>query len=338
LPTPSDGDETLPELGFDPEAVLERDSRILLDPSFLATLHRELADEMKPEDAALTLVQMGFLHGLQDAIRVLSEPARSSGTSVFAPPLQMPCRPVLGETEASALRIAGGWPERREAEAHLSALGPADSVRCHLSAGYTSGWLTGTFDADLLAVETSCSAAGAHECAFLAREASRWRADDDDEGVRRQLAQLPFGHFRALVRERVARGNARRGDPELGGVDRRAAAVHVWGPVMVIPWSGPETTLQTFELLARDVGAAEVSVIVLDLHGAMIDEAYGALTLEKLVETSDSWGTEVLLVDPSPLCEAVLADLDPKPLLTMKDLEPAVALAFQIARSQRRAV
>jgi hypothetical protein len=32
----------------------------------------------------------------------------------------------------------------------------------------------------------------------------------------------------------------------------------------------------------------------------------------------------------------VLADLDPAPLLTLKDLESTITLAFQIARSQRR--
>jgi len=333
---PSDGETTVPVLGFDPHAVLERDSRIMLDPTFLATLHRELSDELAPAEAALTLVQMGFLHGLQDATRVVTgDPDRPA--AVVAPPLRIACRPRAETGDASALCIEGVWPERREAEARLSALGAADAPACHLSAGYASGWLSGTFDADFFVVETSCSAAGDSACSFLARELPVWRAEAE-ESLRRTLDALPYGPFRALVRERLARRAGRRGASGPGGVDRQAAAVHVWGPVMVIPWSGPDVTLQTLELLAHDAGAAEVSVIVVDLHGAAIDEAYGALALEKLVETSDSWGTEVLLVDPSPLSEAVLADLDPKPLLTLKDLEPAVTLAFQIARSQRRAV
>ena len=57
------------------------------------------------------------------------------------------------------------------------------------------------------------------------------------------------------------------------GMDRDAAAVHIWGPVMVLPYAGPNETLSALELLARDPTASGVSVIVADLGGAIIDEA-----------------------------------------------------------------
>jgi hypothetical protein len=79
-------------------------------------------------------------------------------------------------------------------------------------------------------------------------------------------------------------------------------------------------------------------VIVVDLAGAIIDEAFGALALEQLVQTAEGWGAEVIFVDPSPLSAPALADLEHPPLLVEKGLEEAVALAFQIARSQRRSV
>ena len=334
------GDAATQKLGFDPETVLQRDSRVLLDPSFLGTLHEELVRELAPGDVASTLLQMGFLHGLQDVTRLLalSPDGRSPDPLVFVPPLRMPCRTRADRAASAALHIDGAWPDRSEAEACLSVSGAGGGVSCHLSAGYTSGWLSGAFDVDLLAVETHCSAAGARDCRFEAREASAWRSCEDAD-VRRSLAALPFGSFRALVRERLARATRpARGAHTPGGVDRGASAVHVWGPVMVMPYAGPDAALETLELLGRDAGAAQVSVIVLDLHGAMIDEAYGAVALEQLVETAESWGTEVLFADPSPLSEAVLADLDPPPLLMLKDLPSAVALAFQISRSQRRVV
>jgi hypothetical protein len=236
-----------------------------------------------------------------------------------------------------ALRIEGRWPEAREAEARLTSLGTSKRPICHLSTGYTSGWLTGTFGVDLVAVETTCRAGGADACRFEAREASACR-DIADPELQRALAALPFEAFRALVRERVARTAhaARTPAPEGAGVDRDVAAVHIWGPVMVIPWTGADATYHTLEVLARDSGAAEVSVIILDLQGAILDESHDAVALEQLIQTSDAWGTEVLFVDPSPLSEAVLADLDPAPLLTLKDLESTITLAFQIARSQRR--
>ncbi len=41
---PSDGVEDAPLHDLDPEAILHRDSRVLLDPQFLAAMHRELLE------------------------------------------------------------------------------------------------------------------------------------------------------------------------------------------------------------------------------------------------------------------------------------------------------
>jgi V4R domain len=329
------------EIGFDAESVLARDSRVVLDPSFLAALHGELARELDPEQTAMTLLQMGFLHGLQDVTRALALTAEARPYENMASltlPLRMPCR---SHERPGAIWVEGNWPDHQEANAHVSALGrgPAEGV-CYLSAGYTSGWLSGAFDADLVAVETSCSASGEHECQFVAREAADWSSRGDPRAAR-SLAALPFAALRAVVRERCARDPERALPSEVtsaSAMDRDAAAVHIWGPVMVLPYAGPNETLEALELLARDPTAASVSVIVLDLGGAIVDEAFGALALEQLVQTAEGWGAEVIFVDPSPLSDRVLADLDHPPLLVEKGLEAAVALAFQIARSQKRSL
>ena len=328
------------EIGFDAEAVLARDSRIVLDPNFLAALHGELSRELDPEQSATTLLQMGFLHGLQDVTRALAATidARSDGHGAsLALPLRMPCR---SHERPGAIWVEGTWPDQHEACAHLSALGRGAGSVCYLSAGYTSGWLSGAFDADLIAVETSCSANGEHDCRFVAREAAEWSSRRDPRAAR-GLAALPFAALRALVRERCARDPERALPTETASaaaMDRDAAAVHIWGPVMVLPYAGPNETLEALELLARDPTASAVSVIVLDLGGAIVDEAFGALALEQLVQTAEGWGAEVIFVDPSPLSDRVIADLDHPPLLVEKGLEAAVALAFQIARSQKRSL
>lgn len=341
------------EIGFDAEAVLARDSRVVLDPNFLAALHGELARELGPEQTAATLLQMGFLHGLQDVTRALAATADARpdarGVSLVLP-LRMPCRSREIADAPGAICVEGAWPDRHEASAFLSALGSrpescaqrAEGERsvCYLSAGYTSGWLSGAFDADLVAVETSCCATGHHVCEFVAREAAAWTSHGDPRAAR-SLAALPFPALRALVRSRFAhdRGNPQTAEIAVpGGMDRDAAAVHIWGPVMVLPYAGPNETLSALELISRDPAAAAVSVIVLDLAGAIIDEAFGALALEQLVQTAEGWGAEVIFVDPSPLSEPALADFDHPPLLVEKGLQAAVALAFQIARSQRRSV
>jgi len=348
MATPPRGDSTsaIEKVGFDPVAVLERDSRILLNPSFLTTLHAEMERELGEEQGRVTLFQMGFLHGLQDATRALGKGGSSGRTDrerATTPPLHMDLRAQTSSGSAEGIELRGGWPERHEAGAHLSALGPSHSAVCHMSAGYTSGWLSGTFDANVIAIETACSANGGDACQFLAREAEDWSHGADDQALE-FLDALPFDAFRAAVEEREARERALRAvdwneeGPQPSGFDRDAAVIHVWGPVMVLPYSGPEDTLRALELTGSDPQVREVSVIVLDLAGAIIDEAFGAMALEQIVRTAEAWGTELIIAEPSSLAERVIADLEQPPLLVLKDLEQAIATAFQIAQSQRRLV
>jgi hypothetical protein len=315
---------------FDPAAVLERDPRVLLDPHFLGPLHDELWSTLAPEDAALALRQIGVLHGLQDAASALVRMG-AARPDAFALPLAIRVR---RPSPASGLDLEGSWPEAREASARLEFGLGAHGPACHLSAGYTSGWLTGLFDVDLLAVETECAAEGHGACRFVVRESSVWRRDAPEL---RWLHELPLAAYRSLVRERARRlSQAAAPAPEgFGAIERGSACVHLWGPVMVMPFGGPEEALRALDLLQRDPGARDVSVLVVDLRDAVIDEAFGALALEQIVGSASAWGAEVVLADPSPVSRRAIDALDHPPLLVAKSLEEAVASAFQIARAQR---
>ena len=118
-------------------------------------------------------------------------------------------------------------------------------------------------------------------------------------------------------------------------VDRDACAIHVWGPVMVIPYAGPEEALSALELIGRDPAAGEVSVVVIDLEEAILDDAHGALALEHIVHSIEAWGAEAIFTEPSPLSSQVILDLENSPLLVVKDLDEAISTAFQVAESQR---
>ncbi len=315
---------------FDPAAVLERDPRVLLDPHFLGPLHDELWGSLDPEDAALTLRQIGVLHGLQDAASALDR-LGTARADAFVLPLAIrvrrPARP------SASLDLEGCWPEAREASARLEFGLGAHGPACHLSAGYTSGWLSGLLDAEILAVEIECAAEGRGACRFVARESSVWRRDAPEL---RWLHELPLAAYRSLVRERARRLQSANSEPALvGAIERGSACVHLWGPVMVMPFGGPDEALRALELLERDPGAREVSVLVVDLRDAVIDEAFGALALEQIVGSASAWGAEVVLADPSPLSRRAIDALDHPPLLVAKSLEEAVASAFQIAYAQR---
>ena len=339
MPPPSDGESNgLAALDFDAQALLDRESRVLLDPAFLASLHAEMEGELGEEAAARMLLQMGFLHGLQDASRALS---REATAGALHPPLRIDCRVRRGEGPPGAIELEGCWPVGQEASGRVSALGPSTAAICALSAGYTSGWLSGTLGADLLAVESECSATGAPACRFVVREASVWRGRSDAAIV--SLADaLPFDAARELVRQRDAQEqSAQRQEREATSrsadrIERNAAVVHIWGPVMVIPYSGPDEALAALELIGRDPSAEHVSVVVVDLEGAIVDEAFGALALEQIVQTIEGWGAEAIFVEPSPLSKRTLASLDHLPLLVVKGLEQAIASALQVAQSQRQ--
>jgi hypothetical protein len=144
------------------------------------------------------------------------------------------------------------------------------------------------------------------------------------------LERLPFDAFRALV---ASLEPATAPDPHEDGP--RDGAVHIWGPVMVIPFGGADEALLALELIGRDPGAAEVSVVVIDLTGVVLDEAFGAAALEQVLERVDSWGIEALFAGISSLSEHVVQDLHRAPLMVEKDLDAAIAAAFQVARAQR---
>ena len=322
-------------LGFDPDALWVRDAGLLFDPHFLGALHAELEDELGPEEARTTLLQIGFLQGLREAQRVLdgssgARPAQALAGRCAPVPIQL--RVARGVEARGGIALEGIWPERSEASARLASLGVASTSACAVSAGFTSGWLSGMLDEDVLAVETSCAATGAAACCFAARDAESWRIGAEP-GARAGLDVLPFAALRELVRERTAGPEPAEERP---GLETSAGVVHIWGPVMVVPWGGADEALAAIELVGRDPGAREVSVIVVDLTGASVDEGFAAVALERIVETVEDRGSELLIAGASPEAEQVLADLERPPLASHKDLDHAVAAAFQIAEAQRR--
>jgi hypothetical protein len=319
---------------FDPEALLVREPRVLLDPRFLGALHAELEDELGSPAAATTLLQIGFLHGLRDALRAVVQLVKTDERAALAAlpcPLPTRLRALPAAGPPGAIELHGSWPARREASARLESLGRCQHTACAVSAGYTSGWLSGLFDADIAVLETSCAASGAEACRFIAREAEAWRETPDPEAAQ-LLAALPFDALREAIRAEAPPSESK------GGFDSLAAVIHIWGPVMVIPFCGPEEALQALDLIGRDASARQVSVVVVDMTGAILDEAFGAMALEQLIEGAQALGAEVLLAGVGELAHPVVEGLSSPPLLVVKDLNAAIATGFQVAAAQRKLV
>ncbi|HME73447.1 MAG TPA: V4R domain-containing protein [Myxococcota bacterium] len=321
----------------DPHDELAREPRLLCDSRLLGALHAEFGERLGPGGAAATLLQLGYLHGLRDGLRLLRcgflDAARAAAEAFPTSPrlaIRLDARPT-GSTRG-AIELTGSWPEHHEAQARSALLGGSGEVSCFLSAGYTSGWLSGLHETELVAIESACASRGDPHCAFVAREPLAWLSAGAAH-ARASVCALPFMELRRCVERELARVPAPQ---DLSAFDPDSPAVHVWGPVMVLPFSGSEECLRAIDLIGRDPAAGDVSVVVLDLSGAVIDEGFGAVALENVLEAIEAWGAEPILAGVSPLSERVVGELQGSHLVVRKDLPLAIASAFQIAHAQRR--
>lgn len=319
----------LPHAALD-DALL-RDARFLSDARLLAALHGELRRRLGADGAAAVLLQSGFVHGMRDAQRAsFDHGPRGAASGVGLAPSLLAFQ-LRSAPDALGAVLCGSWPQRTEAEAVMIACGSGDAACCLASMGYTSGWLSALADSDILAFERRCAAGGHAACDFEARDASSWRATGDAAAIAR-LDTIPF----AALRE-IAERSRSEAPASTDAFDADSPAVHVWGPVMVVPYAGEETAYAV-ECVARDPGASGVSVVVIDLAGVIVDDGFGAVALERVVDVIRCWGAEAVITGLSPLSERVVAGLAGDPIIATKDLRTTIAMAFQIAESQRRAL
>lgn len=331
---------TLQELGFGPDAALMHEPKLFVDRRFLAALLEQFGQELGDEAAAGALFQIGLLHGLRDAFRVVGTSPESVAPTESLhggmTPIAIRLNAHRAGQDSQGCEVSGRWPECFEADARLSRLGPAHTPQCHLSAGYTSGWLSGTLDADLLALEESCLAARDRECRFVAREVSAWLEVDDTRA--RSLAEaVDFGLFRDAAARTLSLSAVRQEEvrEEVREIDREAPVVHVWGPVLVLPFTCAEEVLETLQVLAQDPSVGTIRAAVVDLRDTVLDEVHDAVALDQVLQTIESWGAEALLTGISPFSEEIVQDLEATHMVMRKDLDEAIAAAFQIADAQR---
>lgn len=320
----------------DPEAVLVREPGLIVDPRFLGPLREELTSELGAAGALTAMMQIGCMHGLRDADSVV--------TATFSAPAGVACAPgtsalplrLKGDADTDPtgnMRVSGTWPEASEAQSWLATLPASEQPVCAVSAGYTSGWLSGLFERDIVTIETECKASGAPQCRFVAFDRVACLASGDPIRIARAEV-LPIDALRYALSV-PAPGNFL---PEVPEGNEQEAVIHIWGPVMVIPFGGLDEALQAVALLRTDASASHVSVIVMDVTGAIIDEGFGAAQLEQIIDCAAASGAETVLAGVSPLSEDAVAGLEHPPVLICKDLHAGIAAGFQVADSQQRVV
>ena len=247
-----------------PDDRARRDPRVLLDPRFLAALHDELrrarsATPTRPRRAA---PDRRAARAPGRRARASRRTRRRSAPTLAAPlamPLRMPCRSQQrGAPGASCDRGTG--PSAHEAAARARArrwartAPPAISER-RLHVGLALRALRRRLRRGR---DECCGATGRGACRFVARE-SRGLATRGDPALRCALASCRWRPAAASCASARAAARARPAvePPGLRRDRARRRRVHVWGPVMVMPYGGPEEALARSSWSRATRGAGE---------------------------------------------------------------------------------
>src|SRR5262249_10201539 len=177
--------------------------------------------------------------------------------------------------------------------------------------------------------ERACISASAPLCEFEARPVDHWTRDGDAWAAA-VLKYLDFEAMREAAQKRIASdGETPEGDM-MGAFDPLSPAVHVWGPVMVLPYSGAGDSIAALETIAADLGSEAIRVVVLDVTGARVD-AVEALGIVRTLDDIARRGLESIVVGvPDDAVARWLGERTTLPLRA-RDISEAIRLAFQLA-------
>jgi hypothetical protein len=303
------------------------------DPAALDELRRNAFETIGLPWAIGVLYGVGMGQGLRDGLRVTQAFGGVLGAQPEFPgaPIPMLFTPRGGRRDT---RLAGSLRNSLEARLHLSSYPAPQDPICFVSAGYSAGWYSALLGEFYLVRETACLARGMQDCCFQARPAREWTGSGGD-WARELLPYLDYEQLVQSARESLAlEGSAGEGGM-LGSFDPLSPAAHVWGPVLVLPYSGADDSLEAVDVIRSDVGPDQIRAVVIDVTGARID-ALEATGLMHMIEALEAQGIESVIAGlRSPDClrlpDAQRALRVP---LVAPDLTAAIALAFQLAEPE----
>ncbi len=307
------------------------------DPTALDQLRRSTFETVGVPAGLKILYGIGLLQGLVDG-HSLSR-GISGPDTVLRQPLSAPIRMIFA-VEGGDLkgRFSGTLNDSTEAMLHVRSGAATDEPACGVSAGYAAGWYSGLLDATLLVREIECASRGAPACRFEARPLQDWI----ESGSTWSEELVPYVDF-AELRERALElldeeEPLEREGSIMGSFDPMSPAAHVWGPVMVLPYSGFQDSEAAIAAILADLGPEQIEVAVIDVTGAQID-ALEALGLLQLLNELESRSIETILVGLSDEAKSAVLGQSYGVRLPLRcpGLAEAIALAFQVCHDGRAA-
>jgi hypothetical protein len=301
------------------------------DPAELARLRRNAFESVGRPYASGILYGIGLAQGLLDGLRIARRFANALGGAPRHAGAGLPLLFQAGRLRADR-GFSGALDESVEAAIHLREFGPETDPVCHVSAGYCAGWYSALFGEFQLVREIACVACAAEACSFDSRPASAW-LETKDPWAATLLAYLDFDAMREAALRRLADDPDESEGSMMGAFDPLSPAVHVWGPVMVLPYSGAGDSLEAVETILGDIGPGALRVIVLDFTGARIDELE-TTGLMRLLEVLEARKLESVLVALPDLAARNWLSRSAALSLPLRaaDISEGIRLAFQLAR------
>ncbi len=239
-------------------------------PQLLSELRSDVFQSVGARYGQGVLYGIGFTEGLIVALRVTrtfqdsADPvAQLAGTGL----------PLLFEPQPgrSAGCLSGRLREPLEARLHLERFGASEHPICFVTAGYAAGWYTELLGQTVLVREHACRGRGDAACSFEARPLAGW---DGDPVIEELIPYLDVDSLRERAQkslpQELAPESAREGDL-FGSFDPQSPAVHVWGPVMILPYSGADDSAAAIETIVGDVGVGQVRVVIVDVLGMHLE-------------------------------------------------------------------
>jgi hypothetical protein len=304
------------------------------DPEALDDLRTSTFEGVGLSGGLKILYGIGLLQGLVDGLALSHSISLSSG--IPCQPVSAPIRMVFtldgGSLES---RFSGTLHDSTEAALHVRSGAASQEPTCAVSAGYAAGWYSGLLDRRLLVREIACSACGAPACRFEARPVDDW-IECGDRWAEALLPYVDFSQLHERALELMSRPDEAVEGSMMGGFDPMSPAVHVWGPVMILPYSGFQDSDAAIDAILSDVGPEQIEVVVVDLTGARI-ETVEALGLLQLVNDLEGRSIETILVGMSDATRRALLGHGEQVALPLqrRDVSEGITLAFQVCSDGR---
>jgi hypothetical protein len=303
----------------------------------LAAVRAEIFSRAGIDLGAGILYGAGFKEGMLAGLRITRG---FCGRPRALPPRGPEGAPMLSPAPEAgrARRWIGELAHSAEASCGTGTEAGARQTGCIFTSGFAAGWYSALLGEGLLVREVECVARGATSCRFEARPVADWlaRAETWTRSV------LPHLDFKEICRAALAEATPALPAPPTPEADRPPAAeatleVRTWGPVLVLPYAGPDECARSLEAAAADPECEPSAIAVVDCAGVEPAEA-ALIALARTLGMLEARGIEPILSGwpPSALGRLESARANGATLCAA-DVPAAIALAFQLLSGPGRA-